>query len=77
MLRYISPLLAFGSCGANDMASVLKTIIFGFNAFIYICVGECSLLIAGTHGICNSIIFALAGLQCRVSRTSATKERGL
>ena len=73
MLRYISPLLAFGSCGVNDMASVLKTIIFGFNAFIYICVGECS----GTHGICNSIIFALAGLQCRVSRTSATKERGL
>ena len=59
------------------MVSVLKTIIFGFNAFIYICVGECSLLIAGTHGICNSIIFALAGLQCRVSRTSATKERGL
>ena len=59
------------------MASVLKTIIFGFNAFIYICVGECSLLIAGTHGICYSIIFALAGLQCRVSRTSATKERGL
>ena len=59
------------------MASVLKTIIFGFNAFIYICVGECSLLIAGTHGICNSIIFALAGLQCIVSRTSATKERGL
>ena len=59
------------------MASVLKTIIFGFNAFIYIYVGECSLLIAGTHGICNSIIFALAGLQCRVSRTSATKERGL
>ena len=77
MLRYISPLLAFGYCGVNDMASVLKTIIFGFNAFIYICVGECSLLIAGTHGICNSIIFALAGLQCRVSRTSATKERGL
>ena len=59
------------------MASVLKTIIFGFNAFIYICVGECSLLIAGTHGICYSIIFALAGLQCRVSRTSVTKERGL